>query len=32
MLEVSGLGHEAVLCPSKVLTPKENGDKEKKDE
>ena len=27
-----GWGHEAVSCPSKVPTPKENGDKEKKDE
>ena len=25
-------GHETVSCPSKVLTPKENGDKKKKDE
>ncbi|CAN0461897.1 unnamed protein product, partial [Ascophyllum nodosum] len=27
-----GWGHEAVSCPSKVLTPKENGDKKNKDE
>ena len=27
-----GWGHEAVSCPSKVPTPKENGEKEKKDE
>ena len=27
-----GWGHEAVSCPSKVPTPKENGDKKKKDE
>ena len=27
-----GWGHEAVSCSSKVPTPKENGDKEKKDE
>ena len=27
-----GWGDEAVFCPSKVPTPKENGDKEKKDE
>ena len=27
-----GWGHEAISCPSKVPTPKENGDKEKKDE
>ena len=30
MLQV--LGHEAVSCPSNVPTPKENGDKKKKDE
>ena len=27
-----GWGHEAVSCSSKVPNPKENGDKEKKDE